>query len=284
MGAALHALARRVSTGSSSSADPTAAAAAAGGHARGLGQPEVECSVVRASVHEAPGALEAALRARADGIGRPAADVVVAAQAFHWFDSAADLEAIHACLRPGALFVCLWNTRDGRASPAMRRLEAFVDTLYPEDVPRQQSFEWMRRIVNSGKFKPALHLTSPEAASAMYQPGDMPAGYIPGQAEWLQRTTEVLSLEAATRRITSLSVVASRSAQERAEVASRARDYLLALERAPAGVPEGLLDGEHGAVPHLQREAGAKDRNGPGSELLAMPHRTEMFAWTPVFT
>lgn len=53
------------------------------------------------------------------------ADVVVAAQAYHWFDSAKALPEAARVLRPGARFAVLWNRRDDRI-PWVRRLGRLI--------------------------------------------------------------------------------------------------------------------------------------------------------------
>jgi SAM-dependent methyltransferase len=51
-------------------------------------------------------------RAEATGLSDQTADVVLAAQAFHWFDPAAALAEFHRILKPGGWVVLLWNERD----------------------------------------------------------------------------------------------------------------------------------------------------------------------------
>lgn len=51
-------------------------------------------------------------RAEATGLSDGAADAVVAAQAFHWFDAPAALAEFRRILRPGGWVALLWNERD----------------------------------------------------------------------------------------------------------------------------------------------------------------------------
>jgi SAM-dependent methyltransferase len=51
-------------------------------------------------------------RAEATGLPDGAADVVLAAQAFHWFDAGAALREFHRVLKPAGWVALMWNERD----------------------------------------------------------------------------------------------------------------------------------------------------------------------------
>jgi SAM-dependent methyltransferase len=53
-------------------------------------------------------------------------DLVVAAQAFHWFDPAAVAPEWRRILRPGGWIVLLWNTRQTDSTPFLRAYEALL--------------------------------------------------------------------------------------------------------------------------------------------------------------
>jgi SAM-dependent methyltransferase len=59
------------------------------------------------------------------------ADLVVVAQAFHWFDHGPALDEMARVLRPGGWLALVWNTRDDPA-PWSRRLVALMDELAGE--------------------------------------------------------------------------------------------------------------------------------------------------------
>jgi SAM-dependent methyltransferase len=68
------------------------------------------------------------------------ADVVVCAQAFHWFANAAALAEIHRVLKPGGRLGLIWNLRDARVD-WVARLDAIVNRA-EGDTPRYYTGQW----------------------------------------------------------------------------------------------------------------------------------------------
>lgn len=69
-------------------------------------------------------------------------DVVVCAQAFHWFASAEALTEIARVLKPGGRLGLIWNLRDTRVS-WVPKLDAIVNAL-EGDTPRYYTGEWRK--------------------------------------------------------------------------------------------------------------------------------------------
>lgn len=67
-------------------------------------------------------------------------DVVVCAQAFHWFATHEALDEIHRVLKPGGQLALVWNQRDARV-PWVERLDGIVNALQG-DTPRYYTGAW----------------------------------------------------------------------------------------------------------------------------------------------
>jgi ubiquinone/menaquinone biosynthesis C-methylase UbiE len=74
-----------------------------------------------------PGVRTAQAGAEEIPLGDASVDVVIAAQAFHWFDLDRALPEIARVLRPGGRICLVWNTRNERI-PWVRRLGALIGT------------------------------------------------------------------------------------------------------------------------------------------------------------
>ncbi|MGI8887658.1 MAG: class I SAM-dependent methyltransferase, partial [Nocardioidaceae bacterium] len=75
----------------------------------------------------APAARTALARAEDIPLAPASADVVVAAQAFHWFDRERALTEIARVLRPGGALALLWNSGDLKV-PWVKRVVDLIDT------------------------------------------------------------------------------------------------------------------------------------------------------------
>jgi SAM-dependent methyltransferase len=107
----------------------------------------------------APGAFAVLGNAEVIPLPDAYADVVTAAQAFHWFDHAVALPEIARVLRPSGRLALVWNTRDER-EPWVKRLSELIgvehvgraDASDPIDVaglfgPVEQTiFPWTQRL------------------------------------------------------------------------------------------------------------------------------------------
>ena len=71
---------------------------------------------------------------RAEDTGLPATscDMVSMASAFHWPDFDASVREFARSLKPGGLFIALWNTRRYEANPLLVEIEEYLYRLVPE--------------------------------------------------------------------------------------------------------------------------------------------------------
>lgn len=90
--------------------------------------------MLRRLAARAPGALVVAGTAEQVPVRSRSADLVVAAQAFHWFDPDSTLREAARLLRPDGRFAVVWNSRDERV-PWVKRLGRIIGTSAQQDDP-----------------------------------------------------------------------------------------------------------------------------------------------------
>jgi SAM-dependent methyltransferase len=95
-----------------------------------------------------------ALAGSAEEIPLPDAsiDVVLAGQAFHWFDRERAPREIARVLRPGGGLVAIWNTRDESVG-WMNGVREVIEHARG-DTPRHRDDQWRRGVEASGLFGP----------------------------------------------------------------------------------------------------------------------------------
>jgi ubiquinone/menaquinone biosynthesis C-methylase UbiE len=70
--------------------------------------------------------------AEATGLPDGSADIVSMASSFHWADFDKACDEFHRILRPGGIFVALWNPRFIEANPLLVEIEAQITRLKPD--------------------------------------------------------------------------------------------------------------------------------------------------------
>jgi ubiquinone/menaquinone biosynthesis C-methylase UbiE len=113
--------------------------------------------------------------AEATGLPDSSADLVSMASSFHWADFDKACDEFHRILRPGGVFVALWNPRLIEASPLLVEIEAQITRLKPD----------IRR-VSSGRSGITERLTDmlsakPQFAEVLYLEGRHSLHQTPGQ-------------------------------------------------------------------------------------------------------
>lgn len=90
---------------------------------------------MRAEGQKANDGLDIAWRkgsAEATGLESGSVDMACMASSFHWPDFDAAVREFHRILRPGGIFMALWNTRRFESSPLLSGIEQYLHTLVPE--------------------------------------------------------------------------------------------------------------------------------------------------------
>jgi SAM-dependent methyltransferase len=126
-------------------------------------------------------------------------DVVICAQAFHWFATAEALAEIRRVLTPGGALGLIWNVRDESVGWVAALSE--IIRPYERDVPRYHTQEWRRRFPADG-FSPIMERRFPNAHR--------------GPPE-----------QVIVDRVLSISVIAALPIEQQALVASQIRDLII---------------------------------------------------------
>jgi len=134
-------------------------------------------------------------------------DVVLAAQAFHWFDAPVALGEVARVLRAAGGLGLIWNERD-ESVPWVGELSSIIH--WPASKPYDTEIDWCATLDRSGRFTPSRHARF--------------------------RYVQMLDAGTLVERVMSTSYLAAMTDAERAPYERRVRD-LVAGFASPFGLP-----------------------------------------------
>ena len=145
-------------------------------------------------------------------------DAVIVAQAFHWMATEDTLQEVHRVLKPGGVFIMVWNVLD-LSIPWIHVLEIDILSKYYDDVktPRYVTGAWE-------------DVYSSDVAKRIFSP----VNKWTNPANAISKVTSSFIVD----RMQSVSVVATKSAQEKAQIALQI-GHLLKIHPDLADVKDG---------------------------------------------
>lgn len=108
-----------------------------------------------------PGVTALAGTAEAMPLDEASVDVVICAQAFHWFANPQALTEMHRVLRPGGRLGMVWNVRDESRDWVAAITE--IITPYEGDAPRFYTGKWKRPFEGQSLFGPLTRTVFPHS-------------------------------------------------------------------------------------------------------------------------
>ena len=202
---------------------------------------------------KAPGAETIDGTAEALPLDNGSVDGVVAAQAFHWFDTVRALSEIHRVLRPGGRLVLAYNIRD-ESVPWVRRLGELIETTTGGEAPSQHH-GWRERVERCGLFEPLedqtfhhAHRQTTDGVLDRVASISTVASLDPARREaMLAELRTLLASDAATagREEVDLPYTTRLSVARRLAPAPGREGLVASVNRNDGGVPKQPADGAH---------------------------------------
>ncbi|MFT7775562.1 methyltransferase domain-containing protein [Roseateles sp.] len=123
---------------------------------------------MRARLSESLPAVQAlAGTAQAMPLADGSADVLLCAQAFHWFANGQALHEMHRVLRPAGRLGLVWNVRDESCDWVAAITE--IITPYEGDAPRFHTGQWKRPFENQALFTPLRLAEFPHSHAGSFE-------------------------------------------------------------------------------------------------------------------
>lgn len=84
-------------------------------------------------------------------------DMVLCAQAFHWFANHRALAEIHRVLKPNGSLVLIWNKQDENNQAWLQPIREYVNSFQTPNVPRYVTLQWKEAFDDQAYFSPLEH-------------------------------------------------------------------------------------------------------------------------------
>jgi SAM-dependent methyltransferase len=115
-----------------------------------------------------PDILRVCATAEATGLASESLELLIAAQAFHWFNPPYALAEFARVLRPGGVLALLWNNREATRSAFVEAYELLIARYNPAYRREYRQQDWPGKIAACGSFESAAyhrfdHAWSPSA-------------------------------------------------------------------------------------------------------------------------
>jgi ubiquinone/menaquinone biosynthesis C-methylase UbiE len=78
-------------------------------------------------------------------------DIIICAQAFHWFANHRALAELHRVLKPNGLLILIWNLADDSGKEWFENINKYVECFKPDGTPRYKKMEW-KNVFDNQKF------------------------------------------------------------------------------------------------------------------------------------
>ena len=85
------------------------------------------------------------------------ADMILCAQAFHWFANHRALVEIHRVLKPNGTLVLIWNKQDQTKYPWLSPLAEYVNSFQTQNTPRYITMQWREAFDHQEYFSALQH-------------------------------------------------------------------------------------------------------------------------------
>jgi ubiquinone/menaquinone biosynthesis C-methylase UbiE len=84
-------------------------------------------------------------------------DIIICAQAFHWFANHRALAEINRVLKPNGFLILIWNSPDDSGNEWAENIKKYIESFKPHDTLSSEKLEWKNAFDNQNFFSSEQH-------------------------------------------------------------------------------------------------------------------------------